>query len=75
MEELLRTFIGKEIDLAFGTNYIVRGDVSDVRDGIVFLSDEDKRSVYIAIDKISVVWEVKSAHSRPGFVLSPSSEK
>jgi hypothetical protein len=75
MEELLKGFLGKEIDIAFGTNYVVRGEVSEVRDGIVFLSDEDKRSVFIAVDKISVVWEVRSAHSRPGFIISPSVEK
>ena len=75
MEELLKRFLGKEIDVAFGPNYVVRGEVSDVRDGIAYLTDEDKRAVYIAIDKISVVWEVRSAHSRPGFVISPSAEK
>lgn len=75
MEELLKRFLEKEIDIAFGTNYVVRGEVREVRDGIVFLADEEKRSVFIAIDKISVVWEVRSAHSRPGFVISPSAEK
>ena len=75
MEELLRSFTGREIDIAFNTNYVVRGTVNDVRDGIVFLEDEDKRSVYIAIDKISVVWEVKAMHSRPGFVISPNLTK
>jgi uncharacterized protein DUF6897 len=75
MEELLRSFTGKEIDVAFGTNYVVRGTVSEVRNGIVFLEDEDQRSVYIAVDKISVVWEVKAMHSRPGFVISPSLTK
>ena len=75
MEELLKKFIGKEIDVAFGPNYVVRGEISDVRDGIAYLTDEDKRSVYIAVDKVSVVWEVKSVHSRPGFVISPSADK
>jgi ribosome maturation factor RimP len=75
MEELLKQFVGKEIDVAFGTNYVVRGEVREVRDGMVYLEDEDKRSVYIAIDKISVVWEVKAAHSRPGFVISPGISK
>lgn len=69
MEELLKKFVGKQVDLAFGTSSIVRGDVSDVRDGIVFLVDEEKRSVFVAVDKISVVWEVREIHSRPGFVV------
>jgi hypothetical protein len=68
MEELLKKFIGKQIDIAFGTNSVVRGDVTDVRDGILFMKDEEKRSVFVAIEKISIVWEVNEVHSRPGFV-------
>jgi len=69
MEELLKKFVGKEIDIAFGVNSVIRGEVTDVRDGLVFLRDEEQRSVYITLDKISVVWEVKESHSRPGFVV------
>jgi len=69
MEELLKKFVGKEIDIAFGVNSVIRGEVTDVRDGLVFLRDEEQRSVYITLDKVSVVWEVKESHSRPGFVV------
>lgn len=69
MEELLKKFIGKQIDIAFGVNSVIRGDVIEVRDRILFMEDEEKRSVFVAVDKISVVWEVKESHSRPGFVI------
>lgn len=69
MENLLRKFVGKQVDISFGTNSIVRGDVSEVRDGILLMEDEDQRTVFISIDKITVVWEIKETHSRPGFVV------
>jgi hypothetical protein len=69
MEELFKKFVGRHVDIAFGANSVVRGEVTEVRDGIAFLTDEDQRSAFVALDKISVVWEVKEAHSRPGFVV------
>lgn len=69
MEELLKKFVGKEVDIAFGDTSVIRGEVTDVRDGLVFMTDEEQRTVYVALDKISVVWEVKESHSRPGFVV------
>jgi hypothetical protein len=47
----------------------VRGDVVDVKNEILYLRDENERIAYVAIDKISVVWEVSEQQSRPGFVL------
>jgi hypothetical protein len=69
MEELLKKFVGKQVDIAFGVSSVIRGDVVEVRDGILSMEDEEKRSVFVAVDKISVVWEVKENHSRPGFVI------
>ena len=69
MEELLRKFVGKQIDIAFGVNSVVRGEVKDVGNGLALLEDEEQRRVYVALDKITVIWEVKEAHSRPGFVV------
>ena len=69
MEELLKSFVGKQVDISFGANSIVRGDVSEVRDGVLFMEDEDQRAVFISIDKINVVWQIKETHSRPGFVV------
>ena len=69
MEEFLKQMVGKEIDAAFGSSSIVRGKVIDVKHGILFLEDEYERTAYASIEKITVVWECKELHSRPGFVV------
>jgi hypothetical protein len=69
MGEFILRFIGKQIDVAYGMNSFIRGEVTDVSGGIVSLKDEEERQVFIAADKIAVVWEVKENHSRPGFVI------
>jgi hypothetical protein len=68
MEEFLTQLKGKTIDVAYGASSIVRGDVVEIRDGILLLRDEDDRDAYVVIDKVTVVWEVKEPHNRPGFV-------
>lgn len=69
MEEFLKQMIGKQIDVAFGSSGVVRGKVIDVKDGILFLEDEYERTACASIDKITVVWECKEPHSRPGFIV------
>ncbi len=69
MEGFLQQLMGKRIDVAYGTSATVRGDVVDVKDGVLFLRDEEEKVAYVAIDKIAVVWEVKEHQSRPGFVV------
>lgn len=68
MEEFLKQLMGKKIDVAYGTSATVRGDVVDVKNGILLLRDEEDKVAYVAIDKIAVVWEVKEHLTRPGFV-------
>ena len=68
MEELLRQLRGKRIDVTCGTNAAFRGDVVDVKDGVLYLRDEDERVAYMAVDKIAVVYECKDPVIRPGFV-------
>ena len=68
MEEFLRQLMGKKIDLSCGANSTVTGDVVDVKDGILYLRDEDERVAYVSIEKITVVWEVREQQTRPGFV-------
>ena len=67
MEEFLKTLMGKKIDVSCGANASFRGDVIDVKNGILFLR-EDEKVGYVAIDKIAVMCEVKEHLSRPGFV-------
>jgi hypothetical protein len=69
MEEFLKQMVGKEIDASFGASGMIRGKVIDVKDGILFLEDEFERTAYASIDKITVVWECKEPHSRPGFIV------
>ena len=68
MEELLREMLGKKIDVTCGTNATFRGDVIDVKGGVLYLRDEDEKIAYVAVDKIAVIYECKDPHSRPGFI-------
>ncbi len=68
MEEFLRQLVKKQVDISFGAASTVRGDIVDVKDGILHLRDEDERIAYVSVERIAVVWEVKDSQSRPGFV-------
>jgi hypothetical protein len=69
MEDFLKQLMGKKIDIACGANATVRGDVVDVKSGILYLRDEHERVAYVAIEKIAIVWECKDNQIRPGFVV------
>lgn len=69
MEELLNQLMGKKIDVTCGTNATFRGDVIDVKTGVLYLRDEDEKVAYVSIDKIAVVYECGDQHSRPGFIV------
>ncbi len=69
MEELLKQLLGKKIDVTCGTNAAFRGDVIDVKTGVLYLRDEDEKVAYVAIDKIAVVYECTDQHVRPGFIV------
>ena len=69
MEELLKNLLSKKIDVTCGTNATFRGDVVDVKSGVLYLRDEDGEVAYVAIDKIAVIYECKDSHPRPGFVV------
>jgi hypothetical protein len=45
----------------------LRGEVSKVEGGVLHLKDEDG-VCYVAIDKITVVWETREHDHRAGFV-------
>lgn len=68
MEEFLKQLMGKEIDVSCGMNATFRGEIVDIKGGILYLRDENERVAYLAIDKIAIVWEVKPHQHRPGFV-------
>lgn len=68
MEEFLKQLMGKKIDVSCGGNAAFRGDVVDVKNGVLFLRDESERVAYVSIDKISLIYEVKEHSTRPGFL-------
>lgn len=68
MEEFLKQLMGKRIDVSCGSNVTFRGDVIDIKNGVLFLR-EDEKVAYVAIDKIAIICEVKEHLSRPGFVV------
>jgi hypothetical protein len=53
MEEFLKQLMGKKIDISCGRTSTVRGDVMDVKSGILYLRDEHERVAYVAIEKVA----------------------
>ncbi len=70
MKELLTRLIGHRIDVLCSGSSGVRGEVVKVEGGLLHLR-EDEQVCYIAIDRISVVWEVRDGEHRAGFVSPP----
>jgi hypothetical protein len=68
MEEFLKQLMNKKVDISFGTSATERGDIVEVKDGVLHLRDENERVAYIAVERIAVVREVKDSQSRPGFL-------
>jgi hypothetical protein len=68
MEELLNQLLGKNIDVTCGTNAAFRGDVVDVKNGVLYLRDDEGKVAYVAVDKIAMVYERKDKEHRPGFL-------
>lgn len=68
MEELLRKFVGKKIDVSCGSSAVFRGSVEEVNAGVLYLLDEDDRKVFLAVDKIASVCECSDSGGRPGFI-------
>lgn len=60
--------MGKRVDISCGASAAFRGDVVDVKDGVLYLRDEDEKVAYVAIDKIALISEVKENSNRPGFL-------
>lgn len=69
MEELLKQLMGKKVEVSCGANATFGGEVVDIKDGVLYLRDQDDRVAYAAVDKIAIVWEEKESLSRPGFVV------
>ena len=68
MEELLKRYVGKKIDVTCSSNAVYRGHVTGIEGGILEIKDDDDKIIYIAADKITVVYECSDNSMRPGFV-------
>lgn len=69
MEEFLKQLTGKTIDVSCGASTAFRGEVIEVKNGVLHLRDDDDKTAYVAIEKIAIICEVKEHLSRPGFVI------
>jgi hypothetical protein len=68
MQEFLSKLVGRKIDLFCGGASSLRGDVLRVEGGVLHLKDDEGHLCYVAIDKISVVWEARDEGNRAGFI-------
>ena len=68
MEQVLRNLMGRKIDVSCGAGPILRGEVKEVRDGVLFLRDDDDKPAYVSISKIASIYECSDSSSRPGFI-------
>ena len=68
MNEFLSKMIGRKLDLFCDGSLSLRGEAVKVEGGLLHLRDEEGRICYVAIDKISVVWEAREEEHRAGFV-------
>ena len=68
MEEILKNLTGKKIDVSCGSGPILRGEVKELRDGVLYLRDDDDKPAYVSIDKIAYIYECADSASRPGFI-------
>lgn len=60
--------IGKKLDVVCMGAVAQRGENNGVSGGVLKLSDDEGKVVYIAIPTIVAVNEVSDAGSRPGFI-------
>ena len=68
MEEKLRSFKGRKLDVNCGTGAVFRGTVEEVEEGVLKIKDEMDGISHIAIRKILAVTECSENASRPGFI-------
>jgi hypothetical protein len=68
MEEKLKKFKGRKLDVNCGAGATFRGTVEDVEDGILMIKDEMDVISHIAIGKIIVLTECSENATRPGFI-------
>ena len=72
MHEFLSRMIGRRVDVVCGGASNMRGEIVKVENGVLHLKDGEQMG-YVAIDKITVVWEVSETDDhRAGFMPKPT---
>jgi hypothetical protein len=69
MEEKLKEFTNKQVDINCGAGAIFRGTIEEVSDDLVIIKDEHDRRISLAIKKIIAVTEYADPINRPGFII------
>lgn len=68
MKDFLAKMVGRKVDIFCGGSSSLRGEIIKVDGGVLHLKDQDRRLCYVAIEKISVVWEARDDDHRAGFL-------
>lgn len=69
MEELLKGFIGKKLDINAGAGSMFTGELTSIQNGLAALRNEEGQTLYVAISAIKAVAESSANQSRPGFIV------
>jgi len=69
MEELLSKMVGQEVDVLCAGPSSLRGKVVKVEGDVLYLKDDEDNVCYVALDKITAVWEKRNSERHPGFVF------
>jgi small nuclear ribonucleoprotein (snRNP)-like protein len=68
MKSFLNSFVGKKVDVVCAGGVAVRGQIESIEADVLVLKDDEEKLCYVAIDKITVVWETKDKQARTGFI-------
>lgn len=68
MKSFLSGFVGKKVDVVCTGGVAVRGQIESIEADVLVLKDDEEKLCYVAIDKITVVWETKDKSTRTGFI-------
>ena len=68
MRDLLSKLIDKEVDVLCTGTSSLRGTIIKIDGDVLHLKDDQDDICYVAIDKITAIWEKRDSNRHPGFV-------
>ncbi len=69
MEEILNSLKNKEVDVTCSNSVAFRGTVESVESGVVRMTTDEEKVVFLNAGSVVSVMECENHHSRPGFVI------